>query len=131
MKQSLFRLHFDAALSGPLAPLAISGVWGYAPGHMLSPPPGACRRTMSRHILANVVIAIKRGEKAAGLSKERLAMTALNLFSVRLCRRRVMRTQPSGTTLSELSGKSHAVPGGAATKGRQAVLTTKAPTGAF
>ena len=32
-------------------------------------------------------------------------MTALNLFSVRLCRRRVMRTQTSGTTLSELSGK--------------------------
>ena len=67
-----------------------------------------------------VVIAIKRGEKAAGLSKERLAMTALNLFSVRLCRRRVMRTQPSGTTLSELSGKSHAVLAARRSKGAPA-----------
>ena len=64
-----------------------------------------CLRTMSKHIFVYEVIGIKRGEKAVGLSKERLAMTALNLFSVRLCRRRVMRTHPSGTTLSELSGK--------------------------
>ena len=56
-------------------------------------PPNACLRTVSKHIFVYVVIAIKRGEKAVGLSKERLAMTALNLFSVRLCRRRVMRTQ--------------------------------------